>query len=669
MNQEKTDYPLLFSPFKMGCHTMKNRVVALPVHTGFALPDGHASHWMKKHYSELAESGAAMVVVANAAVSKDGVVSKYNLRADKDRFVPGLAALANAIKERGAIACLQLNHAGRFAKTVHPLLPSALSSENLPFNVESLKGFMEFFPFEKRFKLTKDFLVQLGSWRRAMEPEERDRVIDDFASAAFRAYTAGFDVIELHGANGYLLCQFLSPFTNKLTSEFGGDLEGRAAFPLAVVQAVKQKLPDEFPLGFRLLLREWVPGGLDFPEALAFAKLLEKNGVAYLSAASGTFNSIFSDAASKKMGKVTYLRRDSRELSSRVDVPVIISGRITMPSMAENMIRSNAADLVGLGRPLRCDPDWINKAKGVVKGKIQACINCNWCLKQVILEKGLNCRLWPGQVREKVKFEHKLLTRTEKTLWVVSDTRDIKTFKHCKSLIIPDKQNREELFIPDIVFLNRQTKDPAFESYQKEFPVWAKDCFMESGFSKGPGSRTVDVAGAFEDVIDQEVNEGGYGWIFLGADKKEPWRAKMLYRIRGRVVGLLNSNERQHSIIALLDLSDASMLVMRFLKKRYMKEKGFSISFVHIQSGRADTALQRWELLKSITGFDPDVPLEVIEPETDVVSAINETIQSGRYGTVVMGKRGLSGLKLWLLGSVSSGVLDHLTDQSLFLVD
>ena len=206
MNQlEKLDmdaYPFLFSPIKVGGVQMKNRLVALPVHTGFAYPDGGVSSWLIDFCARMAGSGVAMVVVANAAVSSDGVVSRFNLRVDKDDFIPGLASLATTIKKNGALACLQLNHAGRFAKTVRPLLPSPVTSENLSFNVESLKDFMEFFPLEKRFGLTRYLLGQLSKWRQAMTSEDRNRVIEAFGMAAARACEAGFDMVELHGANG-----------------------------------------------------------------------------------------------------------------------------------------------------------------------------------------------------------------------------------------------------------------------------------------------------------------------------------------------------------------------------------------------------------------------------------------------------------------------------------
>ena len=677
-NQHKRmDHPFLFSPMNLGMIQIKNRLVTLPIHTGFAHTDGGVSSWLIDFYTMLARSGAGMVVVANAAVSPDGVVSRYNLRVDDDAFIPGLSELASGIKENGAIACLQLNHAGRFGKTARPLLPSPLSYENLSFHVESLKGFMEFFPFEKRFNLTREFLRQAKTWRNAMDSLDRDRVIDDFSSAAQRALQAGFDMIELHGANGYLLCQYLSSFTNKLTSGFGGDLNARTTFPLAVLQGVKKHLPHDFPVGFRLILKEWVPGGVDLYEALAFAKLLQQQGIAYLSASAGTFNSFFSGHAMEAMGRIAYLRDDVKALSKSVDIPIIISGRITTPSVAEKLIRDGTADLIGLGRPILCDPGWVKKA-GDSTMKITQCVNCNRCLKRVILEKGFCCVRWPRLIREKTDLAHKLLTRTDKTLWLIANSADMQTFKQCLPLLTKHatRQTRRS-FSPAMLFLRPDTSDTFFDDTKTDFIRWAQDTFgtffdtydISAQSDTSPGGVMEKSISGRDDIIDSIISRGCYGRIFLGSAGTDSWRKKIFYREGRTVVALLNANENRKKIIAPVDLSDASLLVMAFLKSGYMTAEGFTVRFVHVLNGSPQLALSRWTRLKAIAGLEWNIPLQLLTPENNVVSALAETIHSGQYGTVVMGKRGLSGLKRLLLGSVSSGVLGRLTNQSLFLVD
>jgi 2,4-dienoyl-CoA reductase-like NADH-dependent reductase (Old Yellow Enzyme family) len=659
-----TGYPHLFTPLDLGPCQIKNRVVALPVHTGFARTDGGVSTWMKDFYTRLAASGAGMVVVANTAVSQDGSVSKFNLRADRDRFIPGLAMLATAIKRKGAIACLQLNHAGRFAKTPRPLMPSPIISSNLSFNVESLKEFMEFFPFEKRLSLTKALFNQVKRWGIPMTSGDRERVIDDFARAAARGFQAGFDMIELHGANGYLLCQYLSAFTNRLNLKFGGDFSSRTTFPLAVVGAVKNRLPKGFPLGFRLLLREWVPDGIDLTQALAFATCLEKQGIAYLSASAATYNSLFSPFVMKKMGKTAYLKKEMAELTSRVSIPTIISGRITTPSCGEKIIRSGVADLIGLGRPLRADPGWVAKAR-VPGKKIITCINCNGCLKQVVLEKGFVCSRWPRQSQIKTRLEHKLLTRNTRGLWVITAPNDIHIFKKNLPLLVREKKENAH---PTILFLRQPgQEEQKFNAFRKGFLQWIKTIRHTMEFAVPLNHTVSEPIKNWEKTVFHEINRGDHGRVFMASIPDQPWRERLLYRTRGKMIGLLNSNNRQNRVLVPVDLSETTLLIMRFLRRTLMRETSYCFHFIHVKSNYRKE--HRWEEFKKITGIPKETPLTLVHGDTDIITPITHTIQKGKYGTIVMGKRGISHIKRWLLGSVSSGVLKRLTDQSLFLID
>lgn len=660
-------YPSLFTPLKLGRCQIKNRLVALPVYTGFAHTDGSVSSWMVEFYSKLAASGVGMVVVANAAVSHDGVVSSFNLRADKDHFIYGLSRLATSIKENGAIACLQLNHAGRFAKTERPLLPSPIISSNLAFNVESLKGFMEFFPFEKRFNLTRYLIKRIKTWGHAMSEADRERVVEDFAESAFRAYEAGFDMVELHGANGYLLCQYLSSFTNQIRSEFGGDLQSRSAFPLAVVKRVRKKVPEDFPVGFRLILREFVPGGIDLPEALAFASLLEDEGIAYLSASVGTYNSILSPAVLTRMSKIAYLENDMAELTSRVNIPTIISGRVTTPLCAEQLVQEGIADLIGLGRPLRTDLEWVAKAKEVDQRKIIECINCNWCLKRVVLENGFSCSLWPRLQRQRTDLEHKLLTRNGRTLWVISDLDDMEMFQRSLPLLTHEKKRVRSL---SILFFQSKECEFSFNSARDNFIQWVKDRVAVLDASETDLNFIVhEIENNLEKAVHDEIIRGDYGCVFICSNRGEPWRERLLYKESGRVMLHLNPNSRQKRVVVAVDLSDITLLVMSFLQQSYMEKEDCRITFVHVVTDRSGHAMERWRELKKIARFDENIPLELIFSKTDVAATLIDTIQSRGYGTVVMGKRGLAGIKRWLLGSVSAAVLRNLTDHSMFLID
>lgn len=668
MNQAENNpvkgYHGLFTPLRAGKLLMKNRMVALPVHTGFAHTDGHVSSWMIDFYTRLAESGVAMVIVANTAVSWDGIVTVFNLRADQNQFIPGLARLATAIKKTGALACLQLNHAGRFARTRQPLLPSPITRSNLSFNIESLKEFMEFFPFEKRFNLTRYLINQVKTWRRPMTQEDRDRVIKDFSAAAFRACEAGFDMVELHGANGYLLCQYLSGFTNQIEIGFGGDFTRRTAFPLAVIQAVKKKLPQNFPLGFRLLLHEWVPGGIDLTEALAFAQILENQGIDYISASVSTYNSLFARDVLKKMDLPAYLAQDMARLTAQVTIPTIMAGRITTPWVAEKLIQEGTTDLIGLGRPLRTDPGWVAKAKNPGQ-KIIECINCNACLKRVVLEKGFNCIRWPKLRRQRTDLAHKLLTRNDRVLWIIADIKDIQIFQNSLALLI---QRKKQDSYPKIIFLQEAMEDQSFLSLRQNFIHWIQTRLDLLGFSSSPRCTIVrESKNNWEKAVSLEINQGNYGRIFTCSNPFQPWRERLLYNQREKVMIHLGTHPHPQSVLVPIDLSDTTLLVMKFLEKT--EKTKFTFHFVHVMTHPTGIEIQQWNELKHIAEFNGDIPLDLIFTRTTVVSALVKLIETQKYGTLVMGKRGLSNIKRWLLGSVSAGVLRALTDQSLILID
>jgi hypothetical protein len=193
-------YPHLFSTITIQGLTLKNRITMAPLYLGYAGEGGTVGEMVLEHYRLMAKSGAALIVVENATVDHPaGSGSTRTLRADTDDNLDGLKRLAGTIKEQGALACLQINHAGRFAHaTDQPVAPSAVNT--------------------------------FGRMPRELEKNEIDRIVDKFADAAARARTAGFDMVELHGGTGYLLAQFLSPRTNRRSDEYGGNLENRQAF-------------------------------------------------------------------------------------------------------------------------------------------------------------------------------------------------------------------------------------------------------------------------------------------------------------------------------------------------------------------------------------------------------------------------------------------------------
>lgn len=661
-------FPMLFSPFAVGRCRLKNRIVALPVHTGFAYPDGRISPLMRSFYRRIAESGAAMVVVANAAVSKDGLVSGYNLRADDDAFTPGLSRLAETIHRAGAIACLQLNHGGMFATAHRPLLPSPMDGSNLAFNLTSLKDFMHQFPFEKRFGLTRKFLQRFGTWRRSMDDAAIHRVTRDFAESAVRARAAGFDMVELHGANGYLLCQFLSPFTNRRSGEFGGAVENRAAFPLKVIDAVRGALPEYFPVGYRLLLREWVPGGIDMPEATAFARLMEAKGIAYISVSAGSYHSLFSPEVVEMLSKPGYLEADTATLTAALKTPTVISGRITTPALAESLLVAHTADLIGIGRPLRTDSDWIRKARNG-SGTIVRCVNCNTCLKRVIQDQGFVCRMWSKTFQEKTALEHRLLKRNRRILWILCDRTDLALLPRAIACFLPPEGGEPA---PSLTFLlvTRNGDPEGLAPALNQQLAALGDSLSRAGYSPEAVHAEVrfDAGDGIADTVRHEVERRQDSLIFIARHSGQNWRPRLFYKVRGRAVALIGKRPDNGGMLIPVDLSDATLLQLAFFRTTYTNDRRFHPTFLHILSGSEAAAEKQWRRITKIAGLN-GLPLMFLPDGESTGRTIVNAVETGGFDTILMGKRGLSGIKRWLLGSVSADVLSRLRDQSLFLID
>jgi 2,4-dienoyl-CoA reductase-like NADH-dependent reductase (Old Yellow Enzyme family)/nucleotide-binding universal stress UspA family protein len=660
-----TAEPTIHTPLTLGPHHLKNRLVGLPVFTGYALPDGGVSPMLRSHYTRLAGTGVAMVVVANVAVAPDGVTSRYNLRIDADRYIPGLAALARDIRRQGALAGIQLNHAGRFAKTPQPLLVSPADTSNLAYNLSALKDAINAFPFERRFRLTGFFLKQFAAWHRAMTAEEIDVLIAQFRDAALRAHEAGFDIIELHGANGYLICEFLSPATNKLRAGFGGCLENRMAFPLAVVREILQALPATVPLGFRLLLNEWVPGGIDLPESIELAKRLEAAGIAYLSATAGTFNSIFRSSVARKMSRSAYLSQEMTTLTRAVAVPTIISGRVITPALADTLLRRRTSDLIGLGRPLRADPRWVAKSLSST-GKIRICINCNTCLKRVILEKGFCCSRWSRTDQIRTDLDHMLLTRNTNALWVICDSGDLGAFKDGLPEILPPGLWMPPQRAPTVLFLKTKADAGVEAAEQADFADWFRRWARPAAPMKILNPVHAD---NWSQVVSAEVESGNYGMLLIGRNPSQPWRERLLYTLRHKVVGLLSPNDSMRDVAVFLDFSASSLLISSFLRKVYGDRPEIRLHFIHVCGHDSRRARRRWTELKKVVNLPDDTPLRLVPHRGNVAAAVVDELASHPYGTIFMGKRGLSGIKRLVLGSVSRAMLRQTDEQSLFLVD
>lgn len=345
--------PALFRPIHLRELELANRIVVSPM-CQYSADDGTASDWHHIHLPTLAMSGAALLLVEATAVEAVGRITPGCLGLYSDANERALAPVVSAVRRYGSAAFgIQLAHAGRKA------------SSQAPWDGGKL------------------ILQQDGGWQpvapsaiahgadepppHALEKAEITRIVDRFADSARRALRLGFDAIELHGAHGYLMHEFLSPIANRRDDEYGGSLENRMRFPLAVFDAVRAVWPAEKPLGVRLSCADWVEGGWDIEQTVVLAHELKKRGCDWIDCSGGGI----SPQQKIPLGpgyQVPFAERVRRETG----IPTIAIGLITDPHQAEEIVASGKADMIALARGMLYDPRWGWHAAAALGGTVQA---------------------------------------------------------------------------------------------------------------------------------------------------------------------------------------------------------------------------------------------------------------------------------------------------------
>lgn len=364
----------LFSPFAIKKIALKNRIV-MPALASFMIGnDGSISEATVEHYRRRAAGGPAMVIMEACAVSPEGVVAPHQAVIYDDRFIDGLSKIARAMKEEGAVPAIQIHHGGRqtSVKVIHrkPLAPS-------PLPCPSIRGEVE--------PLTIEGIQQL---------------VKKFGDAAQRACQAGFDLIEIHGAHGYLVNQFLSKFSNIRDDQYGGDIAGRTRFAAEIVTAVRRRVGAEFPISFKISAEEYVAGGLTTAESIEILKILVAAGIDVIQVSAG--NDVTPEWICQPMFmEKACLVESARQIKKALDVPVMAVGRINDPLVANEIIARDRADLVCIGRGLLADPEMPNKAREGRLDEIRTCIACNTCMQSIFKRGRIECLVNPMLGREK----------------------------------------------------------------------------------------------------------------------------------------------------------------------------------------------------------------------------------------------------------------------------
>jgi len=330
----------LFSPLTVKRFTLKNRIVLPPMANNMSDDSGAVTDAHIEHYVRRARAGVGMVIIEHAYIRRDGRVNKQQLGIYDDALIPGLRRLAEAVKACDTVVGIQITHGGgKVTQETAGTQPLAPSDVLVPGAQEPA---------------------------RALTVEEISAIVKAFVAAARRALAAGFDFVEIHGAHGYLLSEFLSPLTNRRTDAYGGDLEGRLRMPLEVVKAVRQVVDDEHLLLYRLGANDFTPGGLTEEEGREAAKALAAAGVDLLDISGGLIGAQPPDWDGTSQG---YFVPMAAAIRAEIDIPVVVAGGITDPHFADRVIREGKVDLVAIGRAMLADPDWAAKARAALLGE------------------------------------------------------------------------------------------------------------------------------------------------------------------------------------------------------------------------------------------------------------------------------------------------------------
>ena len=371
------EFPHLMQPFQMKNLALRNRIVMAPMLSRLCDPDGIVSQKLIDYYAERAKGGVGLIIVEYCYIDeKESKANQGQLGVYSDQLIAGLGDLAEAIQEWGAKAILQICHAGRST--------SAKFMGRQPMAPSAMPGYT-------------------GEMAREMTLEEIEAVMESFAEGARRAKTAGFDGVELHGTHGYLMAQFLSPYTNRRTDVYGKD---RGLFALQTLERVRAKVGSDYLVGFRMSGEEFIDGGVTLEEAKAFARRLEERGIDYLHVSGGIIE-VGEHFVIPMYFPKGYLLHLAEGIKQAVKIPVVAVGAIHDPSLAEESLKKKRADLIAMGRALIADPELPRKIQSGRPEDIRTCLRCNeGCSSRVRQGKTQRCAVNAEVGRERTLRIH-----------------------------------------------------------------------------------------------------------------------------------------------------------------------------------------------------------------------------------------------------------------------
>jgi 2,4-dienoyl-CoA reductase-like NADH-dependent reductase (Old Yellow Enzyme family)/thioredoxin reductase len=369
-------YPKLFSKAKIGTLKLKNRLVMPPMVRNYADSSGKATDRYIEHINRIAFGGTGLLILEAAHVNLEGRGFINQLGIHSDSCLPGLKKLVKVAHDHDAAIAIQLYHAGRQSH-------SSVTGKKLVAPSAIPCPIMQDKP-------------------RALTQKEIQKIVKDFGKAAARAKKAGFNAIEIHAAHGYLIQQFLSPFSNTRTDSYGGSFENRMRFLLEIMDSVQSATDPTYPVIVRISGEEMVEGGLGLKEMSQVAELLEAAGADAIHVTAGNYGSYAEGHLIPPMAIKDGVNIPlAKAIKKRVKIPVIAVAKIRTPELAEKTLKEGSADFIAIGRPLLADPDWSKKAKAGKAKEINSCIACNQgCISRLFAGQDVWCTVNPKCGRE-----------------------------------------------------------------------------------------------------------------------------------------------------------------------------------------------------------------------------------------------------------------------------
>jgi len=348
--------PLLLSPVTLRGVTLRNRVVISPL-CQYSAADGMANDWHFAHLARFALGGAGAVFVEATAVHREGRITHGDMGLWSDAHIAPLQRIADFLRAQGAAPAIQLGHAGRKASMQRPW------HGNGPLDASDRARGEEVWRIVAPSALAMD-----EGWLTPVElaPKEMAELRENFRRAALRAAAAGFDIVEVHGAHGYLLHSFLSPLSNRRTDAYGGDRAGRMRFPLEIAETVRAAWPKDRPVFFRTSAVDGIDGGWTLDDTVALARELKARDVDVVDCSSG---GIAGSATAARIVRhpgfqVPFAERIRREAA----IKTMAVGLIVEPAQAEAVLQAGQADLIAIGRQALYDPNWPLHAERALGG-------------------------------------------------------------------------------------------------------------------------------------------------------------------------------------------------------------------------------------------------------------------------------------------------------------